>query len=114
MSFWIKKTEQNDRFVYSVSIPFEVLLVIVALVGGIVGPRYLNNPISIATDSISLIFIGFILFFASKISLFVRGEWNSWGAKNMKAPFKVIYRIGYIFMITGFFIIVTIILPRTI
>lgn len=51
--------------------------------------------------SFVLCFFGFLLFFAAKTSLFLKGKWLSFGTKNLSENMANFYRIGYWVMAIG-------------
>ena len=55
---------------------------------------------------IFLIISGFTIFSISKLSLFYKGIWNSFGTRYMKKQFKFLYIAGYISMISGLLLII--------
>jgi len=102
MSFWFYRKDKNGkRYVYSVTIPLELIILIFGLLVGILTPRYLMDSNQFGRDSLMLVLFGFLLFFVSKLSLFLKGIWNSWGSKMMNKPFKLLYHSGYTFMFIG-------------
>jgi hypothetical protein len=103
MSLWFyRKGKEEDPSIFSVTIPFEVLIIILTFLAALLVPRYMFNAKQLGADSIYIALFGFILFLISKLSLFAKGIWNSWGSKPMKKPFGWIYRCGYILIIIGF------------
>ena len=72
------------------------LLIILGLIMVFLGPSLLSRPIgSVITLS------GFLLFLFSKVFLFRRGVWVSWGPKQLKTIGKWQYFAGYLLMVTG-------------
>ena len=103
MSFWIyQKNKDGKSSVTSVTVPFEMIIILLGLLAGLLFPRYFHNEVQFGKDALALTFLGFSLFLISKISLFQRGIWNSWGTKQMKKPFNWLYKVGYVFMGLGF------------
>ena len=95
MSFWFYRKKGNKSSIYSASIPFELILIFFGIFAAVVIPRYMFNSSQMGKDSLLLLIIGFILLFISKLSLFSKGIWNSWGTKQMNKIFKYLYRLGY-------------------
>jgi hypothetical protein len=106
MSFWIYQKEKNGKTsVYSVSIPFlESIIIVMALIAAILAPGYMCNSTQFGIDSMYLSAVGFLLVLISKITLFKRGIWNSWGSKQMTTPFKSVYLSGYTLIGLGVFV----------
>tara|TARA_B110001454_G_scaffold219057_1_gene249568 strand:+ start:7039 stop:7329 length:291 start_codon:yes stop_codon:yes gene_type:complete len=51
---------------------------------------------------LALIFIvGFVLFFRAKISILKKGNWVSFGAREMTPEMKKLYYLGYLIMISA-------------
>ncbi len=93
MSLWIKKKRQNggsDLLLFPgaemllPTIILLALLITIGLVGGFL-----------------LFSLGFLLFLAAKMSLFVNRIYISWGSKSMSPIFRVLYRLGYGLMAVG-------------
>lgn len=104
MSFWIyRKNKEGKREVYSVTIPFELLMIAFGLLAAIFIPRYIINPGHALKDSFLIVVVGFVLFAISKVSLYRKGIWNSWGARLMDKPYRFLYRFGYLLMALGIF-----------
>jgi hypothetical protein len=104
MSFWIyRKDKEGKSAVYSVNIPIELLIIIIGILAAFILPRYMFDSTQIGKDSLSIAGLGFVLFFISKISLFKKRIWNSWGPRLMSKPFKVAYSIGYVLIALGVF-----------
>ena len=102
MSFWYyRKAKDGKSSVYSITVPLELIFLLVGLLFGILSPRYFMDSRQFGFDSIILIILGFSLFFVSKASLFIQGIWNSWGPKMMRKQFKWAYYSGYMLMISG-------------
>jgi hypothetical protein len=103
MSWWIyKKDKDGKTSIYTEPVlPVELIMIFVGLLMAMVGPRYFHNSTQLGIDSLTLTILGFALLFISKITLFRRGIWNSWGAKLMSKPFKYIYWSGYILIGLG-------------
>ena len=102
MSIWIyRKDKDYKKSIYSISVPFEAILIIFGIIVASIAPRYIQNSSQLVPDAIAIIMTGFVLFLISKISMFIRGIWNSWGTMNMRRPFTYLYRTGYFLMVTG-------------
>ncbi len=95
MSFWFYRKERNNSSAYSASIPFELILIFFGIFAVAFIPRYIFDSSQMGKYSLTLLIIGFILFSISKLSLFAKGIWNSWGTKQMNKIFKYLYLLGY-------------------
>lgn len=102
MSYWLyRKGKDGKTYTYSVTVPIEMIIIIIAIIVCHLVPRYINNSVQVGKDSLTLCLIGFTLFTVSKISLFRRGIRNSWGTDQMNNTFRWLYKAGYTFMIIG-------------
>lgn len=103
MSFWIyKKDKKGKTSIYTVPfLPLEFIMLFIGLLAVLIVPRYFCNSTQLGIDSLALAIFGFALLFISKITLFRKGIWNSWGTKLMSKPFKYVYWCGYILIGLG-------------
>ena len=102
MSIWLGKPDRNGkRSIYFAEIPYQVLLAVFLAVFVLVLPRHLGRPELVLLDSAVIMAAGFFMYLASKISLFVKGVWVSWGPGRMAAPFKVLYLLGIALIVLG-------------
>ncbi len=102
MSIWLGKPDRNGkRSIYFAEIPYQVLLggLLAVFVG--VSPRCLGHPERLLLDAAVIMAVGFMMYLAAKISLFVKGVWVSWGPRSMAVPFKVLYLLGIALMVLG-------------
>ena len=108
MSFWFyKKEKKGKKSLYAVDIPYDAIMPLLGMIAALLFVRYLNLN-NFIKDFFYLIFAGFFLLLISKISLFSRGIWNSWGTKHMSKTFRILYIVGYGFMGTGVVLILLI------
>jgi hypothetical protein len=88
MSWWISRTGAGGRReLWAVDVDPLLAMVLLAL------------PLAVLLSggllSVSLLVLGFICLVVSKMSLFRRGVWFSWGPRLMSARNATIYKIGY-------------------
>ena len=76
----------------------------IGLLMGILVPGALRNPGGYARLALILYGIGFVSFAAAKIQNIRKGHLLSSGTSLMSPPAKWAYRIGYAFMMLGFFL----------
>ncbi len=102
MSLWMNRQDPCGKSsTYLVEVPFETIVIAAAMMVTVLAIRYVSQPAMVIFDAAVLGVLGFAFFFASKVSLFVRGEWITWGPASMTKPFKVMYIAGYILMAVG-------------
>jgi hypothetical protein len=102
MSIWFQRRDKDGiEARYSVTVPLEIVLVVLTLIAAFIGPRYFGDNTLLVTDAFILLVVGLSLFLASKIPVFKKGVFNTWGSKNMSPIFKWAYWVGYGAMILG-------------
>jgi len=85
MSWWISRTGANGRReLWAVDVDPNLATVLFALL--------LAGLLSDGLLSVSLLVLGFICLVVSKVSLFRRGIWFSWGPQLMSARNATIYK----------------------
>src|SRR6266436_749895 len=100
MSLWIDRNGKGGRREIWL-VPFEPMSVVfvIGLIFTLYAPRLMRA--TIVGDAEVLLGLGFALFIASKISLFRRGIWLSWGSSRMTTTWRRAYRLGYASMLLG-------------
>jgi predicted tellurium resistance membrane protein TerC len=102
MSLWFTRKENNcTSSLFSVSIPFELFLMVLGLMVSLFTLRYLYHPERLWYESVVILVIGFLFFTSAKLSLFSKGMWNRWETGSLKKPFTWFYVAGYVLMILG-------------
>jgi len=107
MSIWYSKREKDGKkSLVGVDIPFPLIITVLGLLAAIVGTRLFNNPSQLVIDAFYLVAFGFLLLLISKVSLFAKGIWISWGYSHMSKYFRFVYIFGYILVGIGIIILV--------
>jgi hypothetical protein len=106
MSIWfIQKEKKGSVNIISAEIPLFLILILLGIIAGYLGLVSFNSTQKINAAffnfSFFLVMSGFGAVLISKISLFRKGFWKSWGSNLMTKPFKLIYRAGYSFLCLG-------------
>ncbi len=106
MSIWYSKREKDGKkSLVGVDIPFPLIITMLGLFAAIIGTRLLKNPPQLVIGSFYLVAFGFLLLLISKVSLFAKGIWISWGYLRMSKFFRFVYIFGYISIGIGIMII---------
>lgn len=106
MSFWYTKKEKDGKkSLVAVDIFLPLIMFMIVFLAAIIGHRWWNHPTQPVIDAFYLVASGFLLLLVSKVSLFVKGIWVSWGYSRMSKPFRVVYVLGYILIGFGIMII---------
>ncbi len=99
MSIWIIRKDNLGVFkIFSVSISIETLFILFGLFLGVLYQFFYGRPHLIA---LTIMGLGFLLFFTSKVTQFSRGIWVSWGMQGMSANGRLLYVFGYLLMFMG-------------
>lgn len=103
MSFWIYGKDKNGRqSVKSVYVSIELIMVGLACVFGLIGPKMLFSDLSTKLLIASaMVAVGYMSILGSKIPQLRRGGWYVFGMKYMGLGSKVFYVLGYALMIIG-------------
>ncbi len=88
MSWWISRTGASGRReLWAVDVDPLLAVVLLAL------------PLAVLLSdgllSVSLLVLGYVCLVVSKVSLFRRGIWFSWGPRLMSARNATLYKVGY-------------------
>jgi hypothetical protein len=101
MSYWFyKKDKCGKKDLYAVDFPYVAIMPFLGMLAALLIPHYLNLN-NLIKDCFYLISVGFFLLLISKISLFSKRVWNSWGPKHMSKTFRLLYITGYILIGIG-------------
>jgi hypothetical protein len=94
MSWWTYEKDKNGRTYYvshDSAGPYFLLLIL----GGILFAYYFANP----TGTVRvLLWTGFVCILLSKVSLFARGRWISWGPRELTIWWSRLYKLGYVLL----------------
>ena len=94
MSWWIARTDDRGRRELW-GIDFDPLLTLVVISLPLI-TLLLNGLLSL-----TMLVAGVTCLVISKVSLFRRGIWVSWGPRMMSARSSAIYKLGYVLMAAG-------------
>jgi hypothetical protein len=99
MSFWIYKKDKNGKaIVWQIDIAIPLVMVLLGLLAALIIPKTLENPSFLVWLPLALASAGFILLLISKISLYRKGIWSSFGSKQMSRKYASIYKTAYILL----------------
>ena len=94
------KREDNESAPILVTrcLPIETAIVATAMALTVLVMPSEQHAAASVNEAMLFGFAGFMLFFTSKLSLFVRGVWCSFGPSLMGFPYKLTYFAGYLMM----------------
>ncbi len=106
MSWWMYRRDADGRFVvWQIDVDLMIIVFVLGLLVTFVVPRWMRGPTAIASDAGVLLLAGLSCLTASKISLFRRGVWGSWGPRLMTKLWARLYKIGYGLIFGGVFLL---------
>lgn len=99
--WWHKRDKSRKKVVWQIDYDPMMFMLIIGLFAAIVGPRLFSSPRFIVIFPFMLMLTGLICLIISKISLYKRGIWHSFGTKNMSPGYAALYQAAYILLIAG-------------
>ena len=95
MSLWVEKKRRDDsRGIEITTFPFAELLLPAMILIGLMATIGRGGAVLLTC-------LGCFLLVISKISVFRKGVFTSWGSKVVSPSFRACYRVGYAFMLLG-------------
>jgi hypothetical protein len=106
MSLWLYKRDKSGKKILW-QIDFEPLsiMVVLGLLAALIGPSIFRNPSIIILFPFTLVIIGLACLIIAKISLHKKGIWLSFGSALMSKGYAKLYKIAYVFIGLGTFIL---------
>ncbi len=99
MSFWVYKKDKNGKTIlWQIDIEPMIPMVAIGLLAAIIGPRLFNDPSIILMLPFALLGAGFVCLIISKLSLYKKGIWFSFGPKHMSKGYAKFYKTAYFLM----------------
>ena len=102
MSFWVyKKDKTGKTILWQIDIEPMILMVVIGLLAAMIGPRLFQDPSIILMLPFALFGTGFVCLIISKLSLYKKGIWFSFGLKHMSKGYATLYKVAYAFFAIG-------------
>lgn len=110
MSFWIYKKDKNGKTIlWQIDVEFTLLMMILlAFLAAFIGPTLHRNPSIILWLPFITLAIGFVLLFISKLSLYSKGIYRSFGPSQMTKTYATLYKASYILLSLGVLVLILI------
>jgi hypothetical protein len=106
MSLWIYKKDKSGKTVlWQIDIAIPLVMVLLGLLAALILPKTLENPSFMVWLPFALSSTGLMLLIISKMSLFRRGIWLSFGPRQMTKRYASLYKAGYILLGLGVLLI---------
>jgi hypothetical protein len=100
MSFWWYKRDNNGkRILWQIDCDPMIILVVFGLLVAMVGPPVFSRPSLIFP--IVIVVTGLACLTISKISLYNKGIWLSFGPGQMSKGYAMLYKVGYFMLVVG-------------
>jgi len=106
MSVWINRKDRNGKS-YLRQIDFDplIMIAVIGILAAIIIPQVKFYPSLLLILPFTCIIIGLVLLSVSKISLYRKGIWFSFGSKLMTKGYASLYKLGYLFIFTGMLVV---------
>jgi hypothetical protein len=102
MSLWIYKKDKNGKTIlWQIDIAIPLIMVLLGLLAALIGPKALGNPSFMVWLPFALAVAGFVLLLISKVSLYRKGIWSSFGSRQMSKKYASIYKAAYVLLGLG-------------
>ncbi len=102
MSFWWFKRDRNGKkTLWQIDYDPMTFIVIIGLLAAIVGPRLFGNASIIIFFPLLLLLAGLTCLIISKISIYKKGIWFSFGSGHMSKGYAALYRAAYVMLGVG-------------
>lgn len=102
MSFWVYRKDINGKtYLWQIDVDPLIIVMIIGILAAILIPQVKLNPSLLLILPFTCTIIGLVFLSISKVSLYRKGIWVSFGAKLMSKRYARLYKLGYLFIITG-------------
>ncbi len=99
MSFWMSRKDKSGRkILWQIDFDPMIIMVIIGLLAALRGPSLFRNPSIIP---FGLLTAGLVCLTISKISLYKKGIWFSFGPGLMTKRYATLYKAAYILLGVG-------------
>jgi hypothetical protein len=97
MSLWTyKKDKSGKKILWQIDYDPMTFVFIVGLLAAIVGPELIRNPSIIIFFPFMILLAGLTCLIISKISIYKKGIWFSFGIAQMTEGYAKLYKVGYL------------------
>jgi glucan phosphoethanolaminetransferase (alkaline phosphatase superfamily) len=102
MSFWwYRRDKSGKRYLWQIDYDPMIVLVVIGLIVAIIGPSLLRNPSIIIFFPFFLLIAGLACLVISKISLYKKRIWFSFGSGLMSKGYANLYKVAYVLIGVG-------------
>jgi hypothetical protein len=106
--WWHKRDKSGKKLLWQIDFEPLSVMMLFALLFALIGPGIVGNPSRIILFPFALLLIGFTCLLISKISIYRKGIWLSFGSKHMSKGYATLYRTAYILIGLGVLLLVAV------
>jgi uncharacterized membrane protein YvlD (DUF360 family) len=102
MSLWVyKKDNTGKRHLWQIGFDPLIIIVVIGLVAALIWPHIFQTPWFILIIPLVLLTAGLALLIISKLSLYWKGIWFSFGPGLMSKGYVTTYKVAYVLIVMG-------------
>jgi len=114
MSFWMyRKDKSGKTHLWQIDFDPLIIMILIGLLAAVVGPTFFRNPSSILMLPLAFAFVGLAWLITSKVSLYRKGIWFSFGPGLMSDGYARLYKLAYILIGIGVLPLLLVAISRT-
>ncbi|MDA8240093.1 MAG: hypothetical protein M0Z67_06955 [Nitrospiraceae bacterium] len=99
--WWYKRDKSGNKILWQIDYDPMIIMVVIGLLAAIIGPSLFRNPSIIIEFPFVLLAVGLACLIISKISLYRKGIWCSFGPGFMTKGYAKLYKVGYLLLGVG-------------
>ncbi len=102
MSLWLYKRDKSwKKILWQIDFEPLSMMVVLGLLAAFIGPSIFRNPSIIILFPFALVTVGLACLIISKISLYKKGIWFSFGPALMSKGYAKLYKVAYVLIGLG-------------
>jgi hypothetical protein len=102
MSFWWHKRDKaGRRHLWQIDYDPMIIMLVIGMLAALIAPTLFRNPSIIIFSPFVFLSIGLFCLIISKISLYRKGIWFSFGPGVMSKGYAKLYKVGYLLLGVG-------------
>jgi hypothetical protein len=106
MSLWLyKRDKSGKKILWQIDFKPLSIMVVLGLLAALIGPSIFRNPFIIIFSPFALVTVGLACLIISKISLYKKGIWLSFGYALMSKGYAKLYKVAYVLIGLGMLIL---------
>ncbi len=102
MSFWsYKRDKSGKKILWQIDFDPMIIMIVIGLLAALIGPSLFLNPSIIKMFPFGFLTAGLACLIISKISLYKKGIWFSFGPGLMTKGYAILYKVAYVLLGAG-------------